>query len=256
MLSRPDADNAAAEPSIDFSGSSADVQKYMRLGQQAEAKNNTEVALMMYRAAADADKSDPVPLLAVAKLQEAAGDNQAASQLYEAAAQKRPRDTELQLAAARNLLKQRNYKLAAQRYERLAEDSGDWRAYNGLGVARGFLGNDAAARAAYAKALDRTPDAAKGKVRANLALSQILAGDSRATIALLEPRQADGSNSPEETRLLALAYGFCGPGRRCATTRAERAAQPRLVAPNAGTAGRACGQRCATEGCGTGWKRR
>lgn len=196
----------------DYSRSKPEVQRFMRMGEQAADDNNAELAAMMYRAAQGADATDPAPRLAAARLFESAGEYQAAARLYDdmAKTDNGTNQLTLQLAAARSYLKAKQYGEAAMRYERLANQSGDWRAFNGLGVVRDLEGNQGVAIRAYKTALERAPDAEKSKVRANLALSYVLEGDARGAIDLLEPVEKKEHLSSSEQRYLALAYGFAG----------------------------------------------
>lgn len=196
----------------DISGSKADVQRYMRMGDRALDEGQPSTALMMYSAANKADPGDPAPLLASARLLEAGGDFNAAARLYDDLATRRDADDKLtlQLAAARSYLKAKNYPEAALRYDKLANQTGNWRAYNGLGVVRDLEGNQAIAIRSYQTALEKAPAGDKAKVRANLALSHILEGSPKQAIELLEPLDKAGTLSSAERRYLALAYGFSG----------------------------------------------
>lgn len=196
----------------DTSRSSAEVQRYVRLGNQAADDNKPDLAAMMYRAAANSAPTDPAPRLAMAQLYERAGNQAAAARLYdELAAKSNDSDkVTLKLAAARAYLKERDYAEASKRYEALTGESGDWRAYNGLGVVRDLQGDEPTASRAYQTALEKAPPESQPKVRANLALSYILGQQPRRAIDLLAPLEKHNALSSTERRYLALAYGFVG----------------------------------------------
>lgn len=192
--------------------STGKVQQLVRMGDEAADRGDAETALRFYSAANKVDAKDPAPLLASAKILEAKADFNAAARLYDALAADRDAADRLtlQLAAARSYLKGKNYAEAAVRYERLTNQTGDWRAFNGLGVVRDLEGNQATAIRAYQTALDKAPADDKAKVRANLGLSYLLDGNAQKTIDLLEPLEKSGELSTMEQRYLALAYGFKG----------------------------------------------
>src|SRR6218665_3256625 len=124
----------------DYSRSKPEVQKFMKMGEQAAATGNAQTAAMLYHAASVNAPTDPAPQLALAQLYEASGNYAAAAAAYELLGKSSMLDEDSQLsvklAAARAYLKGKDYKIAAERYESLANSSGDWRAYNGLGVVR------------------------------------------------------------------------------------------------------------------------
>ena len=203
-------------PVPDVSRSKPDVQRYVKLGQQATDDGKPEVAGMMLQAAVNSAPDDPAPRLALAQLEERAGDEEQAAKIYDDLAGKAGKKDmlPLKLAAARAYLKAHKYDEAATRYEALTNNQSDseniWRAYNGLGVVHDLQGNEPTAIRAYQTALEKAPADDKPKVRANLALSYILGHQPRQAIELLAPLEKNDTLSSTEKRYLALAYGFMG----------------------------------------------
>ena len=205
----PDGQAGPLRPAVDASHSTADVQRFVRMGQDAAAKGKPDVAMMLFHSAAMADKDDPAPRLAAAEALEDDGQFDAAATIYESVlAQDKSRDPLLALAAGRMRLKQPDYAKASVDYQLLA-DSGDWRALEGLGIARAGLKDKAGSDAAFGTALAAT-GVNQARVRANWARADLARKDHDGAIALLEPGQQAGTASGEETQLLAIAYRTAG----------------------------------------------
>lgn len=181
----------------------------LSLADRLKSEGNFSSAAAMYQQAAQANPSDPRPLLGLGDSLLAMGSNAEAAQAYGAALALQPSNLEALrgLGHARILLGQPQF--AVTQYQtalKLAPN--DTRILNGLGVAQDMMGDHAAAQKSYHQVL--TLDPANQSAKNNLALSMALAGDDAGAIKILE----DVSKSPTATSVnrqnLALLYGVNG----------------------------------------------
>lgn len=181
----------------------------LSLADRLKSEGNFSSAAAMYQQAAQANPSDPRPLLGLGDSLLAMGSNPDAAQAYGAALALQPSNLDALrgLGHARILLGQPQF--AVTQYQtalKLAPN--DIRILNGLGVAQDMMGDHAAAQKSYHQVLTLDPNNQSAKN--NLALSMALAGDDAGAIKILE----DVSKSPTATSVnrqnLALLYGVNG----------------------------------------------
>jgi len=181
----------------------------LSLAERLKSEGNFSSAAAMYQQAAQANPSDPRPLLGLGDSMLAMGSNAEAAQAYGAALALQPSNLDALrgLGHARILLGQPQFALT-QYQTALKLAPNDTRILNGLGVAQDMMGDHAAAQKSYHQVL--TLDPGNQSAKNNLALSMALAGDDAGAIKILE----DVSKSPTATSVnrqnLALLYGVNG----------------------------------------------
>jgi len=184
-------------------------QLYMKSAKRAEAAGNAQLAAVLYRAAALADKKDIGPRAASAELFEKVGEYRPAMELYNQLA-KETDDVDYTLSAGRCALKLGEAKVARAQYESaIIKNPSDWRAYNGLAVANDIAGNHKAAIDNYAIAYEKAPSDRKRDVTMNWSLSLMLENRAGEALEKLEALP-DAKENPQVKTRLALAYALSG----------------------------------------------
>ncbi|GIX10936.1 RodZ domain-containing protein [Elioraea sp.] len=200
-------------------------QDRLRLAAAAEANNNVEVALSIYRNAAQAEPDNAEVQARYARALADRGASSEAVLVLEQALARRPADRTLLLALGRTQLRAGDLGGAGGSFERLlAQAPGDPDALNGLGVIADLAGDHARAQARYREGLARAPR--HEALRNNLALSLALAGATGEAVRLLEGLRGEGNTDVRVRHNLALVAAMAGDAAA-----ARRLAGPELSAP-------------------------
>lgn len=198
-------------------------QDRLRLAAAAEANNNVEVALSIYRNAAQAEPDNAEVQARYARALADRGASAEALLVLEQALARRPGERTLLLALGRTRLRAGDLGGAAGSFERLlAEAPDDPDALNGLGVIADLSGDHTGAQARYRQGLARAPR--HEGLRNNLALSLALAGATGEAARLLEALRGEGNTDVRVRHNLALVSAMAG----------DAAAARRLVGPELG----------------------
>lgn len=206
--------------------------KLMDLGQNAEARGESNAALAFYQQANLGFPSDPAPLLGLARLYGKLGSHQESSAAYSKLAElsKGQDRINYHVAAGRALLLARDAIKAEAAFEQaLAQDNASIKALNGLGIARDLQGRHGEAQEIYRTILEI--DAINRSAINNLALSLMVTGDTEQATGLLETLSRKHNQNENYVRNLAMAYGMAGQ-MDLARTVLETIAQGRQVENN------------------------
>lgn len=186
----------------------------MRLGDSSLASGATTAAARFYDAAARAAPKDPVPRMRLARTLQAMGAHSAAIATYQGALRLKPDITDAKRGIANSLISLDKPRQAIKLYRAVITKSGDYRAYNGLGVALDMVGQQKAAREAYRAGLAKRPG--NLSLKNNLALSMALAGEYAAAAAMLREVARNPRATARHRQNLALVYGLSGEYKRAA----------------------------------------
>ena len=186
----------------------------MRLGDSSLASGATAAAARFYDAASKAAPKDPVPKMRLARTLQAMGAHSAAIATYQAALALKPGITDAERGIANSLISLDKPREAIKRYRAVIAKTGDYRAYNGLGVALDMVGKQKAARDAYRAGLKKRPD--NLSLKNNLALSMALAGEYAAAAEMLREVSKNPRATARHRQNLALVYGLSGEYKRAA----------------------------------------
>lgn len=203
----------------------------LRLAAAAEANNNHEVALSIYRNAAQAEPDNAEVQARFARALTNRGLHAEAMLVLEQALARRPRDRTLLLALGRTQLRANDLRTAEQSFNRLLEQApGDPDALNGLGVIADISGEHALAQQRYREGLRRAP--AHEGLRNNIALSLALTGATGEAKEMLERLRRDGNTDVRVRHNLALVYAMAGDeasARRLVAAELDAVEQQQLV---------------------------
>lgn len=185
------------------------VQDRLRLAAAAEANNNVEVALSIYRNAALAEPDNAEVQARYASALARQGAHREAALVLEQALARRPRDRTLLLALARSQMRMNDLRGAAQTYDRLLDQApGDPDGLNGLGVIADLSGDHHLAQRRYRDGLSHAP--AHEGLRNNLALSLALSGETVKAVQLLRGLREDGNMDVRVRHNLAFVHAMKG----------------------------------------------
>lgn len=181
----------------------------LRLAAVAEANNNVDVALSIYRNAAAADPNNPDVIAQYARALADQGAGSEAVLVIEEALSRRPTERRLILTLGHTHLRLGDSANAAAAFERLREQAPrDADALNGLGVVADLGGEHATAQQRYREALAAAPQHVG--VRNNLALSLALSGNTDEAIRLLRQLRAEGNATVRIRHNLGLTAAIAG----------------------------------------------
>lgn len=186
----------------------------MRLGNNALASGATAAAARFYDAASKAAPKDPVPKMRLARALQAMGAHRAAIATYRAALALKPGIADAERGIANSLISLDKPREAIKRYRAVIAKNGDYRAYNGLGVALDMVGEQKAARDAYRAGLKERPN--NLSLKNNLALSMALAGEYAAAAEMLREVSKNPRATARHRQNLALVYGLSGEYKQAA----------------------------------------
>lgn len=204
----------------------------LRLAAAAEANNNLEVALSIYRNAAQAEPDNAEVQARFARALADRGLHAEAVLVLEQALARRPRDRTLLLALGRTQLRANDLRTAGQSFNRLLEQSpGDPDALNGLGVIADISGEHELAQERYREGLRRAPT--HEGLRNNLALSLALTGATSEAQKVLQRLRRDGNTDVRVRHNLAFVSAMAGDdatARRLSAAELDAVEQQQLVA--------------------------
>ncbi|WP_439579400.1 RodZ domain-containing protein [Elioraea sp.] len=181
----------------------------LRLAAAAEGNNNLEVALSIYRNAAQADPENAEVQSRYASALARHGAHAEAVLVLEQALARRPRDRALLLALARTQLRANDLRSAAQSFSRVIEQAPqDPDALNGLGVIADLSGDHRLAQERYHEGLRRAPQ--HEGLRNNLALSLALTGATGEAMQLLQAIRREGNTDVRVRHNLAFVSAMAG----------------------------------------------
>lgn len=181
----------------------------LRLAAAAEANNNLDVALAIYRNAAAAEPENAEAQARYAAALARQGAHREAVLVLEQALARRPRDRGLLLALARTQLRANDPRGAAQSFQRLLDQApGDAEALNGLGVIADLDGDHQLAQRHYREGLRHNPRHVG--LRNNLALSLALSGAPAEAVDLLRGLREEGNTDMRVRHNLAFVHAMTG----------------------------------------------
>ena len=186
----------------------------MRLGDSTWASGATASAARFYDAASKAAPKDPVPKMRLARALQAMGAHGAAIATYRAALVLKPDIFDAERGIANSLISLDKPREAITLYRAVIAKTGDYRAYNGLGVALDMVGKQKAAREAYRAGLEKRPN--NLSLKNNLALSMALAGQYAGAAEILRDVSRNPRATARHRQNLALVYGLSGEYKRAA----------------------------------------
>jgi Flp pilus assembly protein TadD len=204
----------------------------LRLAAAAEANNNLEVALSIYRNAAEAEPDNAEVQARYARALVDRGAHAEAVLVLEQALARRPRHRPLLLALARTQLRGNDLRAAGQTFQRVLEQApGDPDALNGLGVIADISGEHELAQERYREGLRRAPT--HTGLRNNLALSLALTGAASEAKEMLQHLRREGNTDVRVRHNLALVSAMTGDdaaARRLSAAELDALEQQQLVA--------------------------
>lgn len=180
----------------------------MEMGDKVWASGDAAAAARFYLAAANAAPGEVEPKLKLARALQTLGAHRAAISVFDAVLATKPDAHEARRGLANALISLDRPRDAVVHFEKVIAATGDYRAYNGLGVAQDMLGDHKAAIAAYKAGLAKEP--ASLTLRNNYGLSLALAGHYREATDILHEVAADKHATARHRQNLALVYGLSG----------------------------------------------
>ncbi len=186
----------------------------MRLGDSALASGSTATAARFYDAASKMEPKDPMPKMRLARALQVMGAHGAAIATYQAALALKPGIADARRGIANSLVSLDKPREAIKQYRAVIATNGDYRAYNGLGVALDMVGKQTAAREAYRAGLKKRPG--NLSLLNNLALSMALAGKYAAAAEMLREVAKNPRATARHRQNLALVYGLSGEYKQAA----------------------------------------
>jgi Flp pilus assembly protein TadD len=205
----PMTDSIRSRPIADSPGSPTDrVTPILRVAQATERGGDLRSAVGLYRRAHSMEPHRYEPVIGLADALARLGAADEAAEAYRTALNIRPRDAAALRGLGNQLLALGQPAQGIVQLEAALDQGPDARLFNSLGVAHDVQGDHAAAQAYYRAGLDIEP--ASMALRANLALSFILAGQYNEAIEILKPMALGSAATPRLRQNLALAYGLSG----------------------------------------------
>jgi len=186
----------------------------IRMGDATWRRGNTAAAARFYQAAANAAPNDPVPTYKLARALQAMGAHVAAADSYRKVLLLRPGNADAKRQIANTLISLDKPQEAIVLYQEVIAAGGDYRAFNGLGVALDMTGKHKDALAAYRAGLAKEPESLT--LKNNLALSMALAGQYTSAARVLRTVTAHPQATARHRQNLALVYGLAGQDHQAA----------------------------------------
>ncbi|MFT8246985.1 tetratricopeptide repeat protein [Roseomonas sp. BN140053] len=181
----------------------------LRVAAAAEASGQLDLALSLYRAAAEAEPRNPAVLARLASALSRSGNDAEAQDILDRALQQSPRDPALINQMGRLQIRRGLARPALETFgQLLAAKPDDAAALDGRGMAFDMLGQHAEAQASYRAALAASPGAI-GPAN-NLGVSLLLAGRFQEAQAVLEPLARRPGATPRVATNLAIARAALG----------------------------------------------
>ncbi|MDH3235547.1 MAG: tetratricopeptide repeat protein [Alphaproteobacteria bacterium] len=182
-------------------------------------------ALRFYEAAVKSAPNDPVPLFRLGRALQAMGAHKAAAEHFRKVLAMQPGDGEAKRQLANTLIAMDNPQGSIRLFQEVIAESGDYRAFNGLGVALDMTGKHKDALAAYRAGLAKQPKSLT--LKNNLALSMAIAGQYANAAKVLRNVTSHPHATARHRQNLALVYGLAGE-----ETQAARVARVDLDGPS------------------------
>ncbi len=183
-----------------------DDESLLRMGDFALGRGDTVTAVSFYRRAHFEDPEAIAPLMRMGSALAAAGAFVEAEGAYRAVMERRPEDALAARLTANTLLAQRRPAQALTLLARL--DPADPAVANSRGVALDLLGRHDEAMASYRMGLQTRPNDLD--LRSNLALSQVVAGETEAAVTALRAVAAAPAATRRHRQNLMIVLGLAG----------------------------------------------
>jgi Flp pilus assembly protein TadD len=192
--------------------------RQLRVATAAERTGNFDMALQVYAAAYENNKTDPEVAARFARALLNTNNPDRARDVLAESRRRNPRDGQLLQTEARVLLEVGQAEQALALFdEHLRFSSRDARSLNGRGIALDMLGRHTEARAAYRAA--RAADPGSAVASGNLALSLMLTGCTEGAAAVAESAPRSVATSEWISQIKSASPGF-------ASLRASAAGDP------------------------------
>ena len=186
----------------------------IRMGDATWRGGDPASSARFYQAAVNAAPKDPIPAYKLARALQAIGAHNAAADTYRKLLILRPGNPEAKRQLANTLISLDNPTAAIALYQEVIAENGDYRAFNGLGVALDMTGKHKDALAAYRAGLAKQPRSLT--LKNNLALSMALTGQYKHAAKVLRSVAADPKATARHRQNLALVYGLSGKDHQAA----------------------------------------
>jgi Flp pilus assembly protein TadD len=199
---------ACQDPTTNYVNKSVDTS-LLQAASQSEETGGWLAAVATYRPLYERRPDDPVAAAGLIRALRNAGQLGEALRVANEAAPKFPQDAHVIGEQGKAVLASRDIPGALKILQTAASlPNADWTIASAVGIAHDLAGQYDAAQAAYARALEMSPD--NPTVQNNLALSLALAGNIDAAIAKLEPQGIVSRTTPQTRQSLALLYALRG----------------------------------------------
>ncbi|HUT49092.1 MAG TPA: tetratricopeptide repeat protein [Alphaproteobacteria bacterium] len=182
-------------------------------------------ALRFYQQAVISAPKDPVPLFRLGRALQVMGAHTAAAEQFRKVLAMQPGDGEAKRQLANTLISMNDPHGSIRLFQEVIAEDGDYRAFNGLGVALDMTGKHKDALAAYRAGLAKQPKSLT--LKNNLALSMALAGQYANAAKVLRNVTSHPRATARHRQNLALVYGLAGQ-----ETQAARIARVDLDGPS------------------------
>ena len=183
----------------------------LSMGDANRADGRLQQAARFYAAARRAKPNHARPVTKLAGTFHEMGKYKAAADSYRAALVLEPENLKAKRGLANALVAADTPKSALVHYRAIIAKSGDYRAFNGLGVALDMMGDHEAAQRAYVAGLKRRPDSLS--LKNNLALSLAMAGRHKDARNLIGEVVAHPFATSRHRQNLALVNGMAHRAR-------------------------------------------
>lgn len=178
------------------------------MGDTTWSGGDVDSAARFYQAATRVAPKDPVPAFRLGRALQAMGAHKAAADQFRRVLELQPDDGEAKRQLANTLISLDDPQGSIKLFQEVIAESGDHRAFNGLGVALDMTGKHKEALAAYRAGLAKEPESLS--LKNNLALSMAIAGKYDDAAKVLRNVASDPRATPRHRQNLALVYGLAG----------------------------------------------
>ena len=185
------------------------IEKMLRVGDRAWAKNDSATALRLYAMAAKQHPNDPAAFLKIGEVLRKTGRSADAIAVYERIHSFDAMNIAAYHGIGYSQLQMGKPYLASQTFaEALKIDDSNAKSLGGIAVSMDKAGEHKKAQEYYKLAIKADPDNLNYK--SNLALSLALSGETEQAIAILSVVTENPKATAEHRQTLALAYGMAG----------------------------------------------
>jgi len=203
------------------SGKTSDIAATMRspralisMGDTTWRGGDVASAARFYQQAVKEAPRDPVPAFRLARALQAMGAHKQAAEHFRKVLKLRPGDGDAKRQLANTLISMDEPKASIKLFQEVIAEHGDYRAFNGLGVALDMTGKHKDALTAYRAGLAKQPKSLT--LKNNLALSMALAGQYANAAKVLQSVTAHPRATARHRQNLALVYGLAGQDKQAA----------------------------------------